>query len=422
MGLPNVLHPFAVPARPAEDYLEIMRGEGCTIWDASGRRYLDGTASLWYCAAGHGRREIIDAICGQLGELEAYHTFARFTNRPEQRLAELITEELQPIPNARVLFTCGGSESIDTAIKLVRAGHKAAGDGGRSVFLSRHYAYHGVMLGGTSAGGLPANRDPFGTLLPDFYQVGRDSLEAMREAVAYYGLERIAAIMAEPVIGAGGVFPPPEGYLQGLRELCEECGALLVFDEVITGFGRLGSWFGSHHYGVTPDVTAFAKAVTSGYQPLGGVVVGPRLREWLEADPSYLLAHGNTYGGHPTCCAAGVANIELMRAEDLPSRAAAAGARLRAGLDGLIGHSGVAEVRGEGLMQAVALNAPLTAGVFTEALLERGVIGRGLPYANSVAFSPPLVISDAEVDELVAATADALDELVALSVRPAPGS
>jgi putrescine---pyruvate transaminase len=411
MALPSVLHPFAVPARPAEDFLEIVRGEGCRVWDASGRSYLDGTASLWYCAAGHGRREIIDAISAQLSELESYHTFARFTNRPEQRLAELIIDELQPIPNARVLFTCGGSESIDTAIKLVRAGHKAAGDGGRSVFLSRHYSYHGVMLGGTSAGGLPANRDPFGTLLPDFYQVGRDSLEAMREAVAYYGPERIAAIMAEPVIGAGGVFPPPEGYLQGLRELCEECGALLVFDEVITGFGRLGSWFGSHHYGVTPDVTAFAKAVTSGYQPLGGVVVGPRLREWLEADPSYLLAHGNTYGGHPTCCAAGVANIELMRAERLPERAAAAGARLRAGLDGLRGHAGVAEVRGEGLMQAVALEEGLTAGAFTEALLARGVIGRGLPYANSVAFSPPLIISDDEVDELVAATAAALDEL-----------
>jgi adenosylmethionine-8-amino-7-oxononanoate aminotransferase len=411
MAVPSVLHPFAVPVRPAEDFLEIVRGEGCRVWDASGRSYLDGTASLWYCAAGHGRREIIDAITAQLGELEAYHTFARFTNRPEQRLAELLTEELQPIPNARVLFTCGGSEAIDSAIKLVRAGHKANGDGGRSVFLSRHYAYHGVMLGGTSAGGLPANRDPFGTLLPDFYQVGRDSLEAMREAVAYYGPERIAAIIAEPVIGAGGVFPPPEGYLTGLRELCEESGALLVFDEVITGFGRLGSWFGSHHYGVTPDVTTFAKAVTSGYLPLGGVVVGPRLREWLEADPSYLLAHGNTYGGHPTCCAAGVANVELMRAEDLAARAAAAGARLRAGLDGLGGHSGVAEVRGEGLMQAIGLNPPLTAGVFTEALLEHGVIGRGLPYANSVAFSPPLIISDEEVDELVAATSAVLDEL-----------
>jgi putrescine---pyruvate transaminase len=411
MTLPRVLHPFAVPARPADQFLEIVRGEGCRVWDAEDRSYLDGTASLWYCAAGHGRREIIDAAAAQLGELEAYHTFARFTNRPEDRLASLLVEELEPIPEARVLFTCGGSEAIDSAIKLVRAGHKAAGDGGRSVFLSRHYAYHGVMLGGTSAGGLPANRDPFGTLLPDFFQVDRDSVDAMRDAVAYYGPERIAAIMAEPVIGAGGVYPPPEGYLQALRELCDECGALLVFDEVITGFGRLGSWFASHHYGVAPDVMTFAKAVTSGYLPLGGVIVGPRLRSWLEDDPSYLLAHGGTYGGHPTCCAAGVANVELMRAEDLPSRAAAAGARLRAGLDRLAGHPGVVEIRGEGLMQAIGLAAPLNQGAFTEALLARGVIGRGLAYANSVAFSPPLIISDEEVDELVAASAAVLDEL-----------
>jgi putrescine---pyruvate transaminase len=410
MSLPPVLHPFAVPARPAEDYLEIVRGEGCRVWDADGRSYLDGTASLWYCAAGHGRREITDAVAKQLGELEAYHTFARFTNRPEQQLAELLLE-LEPIPDARVFFTCGGSEAIDSALKLARAGHKAAGDGGRMVVLSRHYAYHGVMLGGTSAGGLPANRDPFGTLLPDFYQVDRDSLEAMRDAVAYYGPERIAAIVTEPVIGAGGVFPPPEGYLQGLRELCDQSGALLIFDEVITGFGRLGSWFASGHYGVTPDVMTFAKAVTSGYLPLGGVIVGPRLRGWLEADSGYLLAHGNTYAGHTTCCAAGIANLELLRAENLPARAAAAGRRLRAGLDKFAGRSGVADVRGEGLMQAIGLRPPLDPGTFTEALLKRGVIGRSLTYANTVAFSPPLIISDEEVDELIGATEAVLDEL-----------
>ena len=410
MAVPNVLHPFAAPSREADDFLEIVRGEGCRVWDVYGKSYLDGTASLWYCAAGHGRREIIDAVAAQMEKLEAFHTFTRFTNAPEDELAGLLTE-LEPIPDARIFFTCGGSESIDSAIKLARAGHKAAGDGGRMVFLSRHYAYHGVMLGGTSAGGLPANRDPFGTLLPDFFQVDRDSVDAMRDAVAYYGPERIAAIVAEPVIGAGGVFPPTEGYLAGLRRLCDESGALLIFDEVITGFGRLGSWFASHHYGVTPDLMTFAKAVTSGYLPLGGVVVGPRLRGWLEADPSYMLAHGNTYGGHPTCCAAGIANVELMRAEDLPARAAIAGARLRAGLEGLRGRPAVAEVRGEGLVQAIGLVPPLNPGAFTEALLARGVIGRGLPYANTVAYSPPLIISDDEVDELVAASGAVLDEL-----------
>ena len=410
MSVPSVLHPFAVPAKPAEEYLEIVRGDGCRVWDVDGRSYLDGTASLWYCAAGHGRREIAEAVSAQMAELEAFHTFARFTNAPEDRLAELLLS-LDPIPDARVFLTCGGSEAIDSALKLARAGHKAAGDGGRTVVLSRHYAYHGVMLGGTSAGGLPANRDPFGTLLPDFFQVDRDSVDAMRNAVAYHGPERIAAIVAEPVIGAGGVFPPPDGYLQGLREVCDESGALLIFDEVITGFGRLGSWFGSHHYGVTPDMMTFAKAITSGYLPLGGVIVGPKVRGFIEADPGYLLAHGGTYGGHPTCCAAGIANLELMRAEDLPEKAAAAGRRLRAGLDGLLGRPGVAAVRGEGLMQAIGLEAPVTAGAVSEALLARGVIGRALPYANSLAFSPPLIISDEEVDELVAASAAVLDEL-----------
>jgi putrescine---pyruvate transaminase len=410
MTVPQVLHPFAAPAKPAEDFLEIVRGEGCRVWDVYGKSYLDGTASLWYCAAGHGRQEIADAVAEQMARLAAFHTFARFTNAPEDELAGLLLE-LEPIPDARVFLTCGGSEAIDSALKLARAGHKAAGDGGRTVVLSRHYAYHGVMLGGTSAGGLPANRDPFGTLLPDFFQVDRDSVDEMREAVAYHGPERIAAIVAEPVIGAGGVFPPPDGYLAGLREVCDESGALLIFDEVITGFGRLGSWFGTHHYGVTPDMMTFAKAITSGYLPLGGVIVGPKLRGWLEADPGYLLAHGGTYGGHPTCCAAGIANLRLMQAEDLPARAAAAGRRLRAGLDGLAGHAGVVDVRGEGLMQAIGLDASVPAGAFSEALLARGVIGRALPYANSLAFSPPLIISDDEVDELVAASAAVLDEL-----------
>jgi adenosylmethionine-8-amino-7-oxononanoate aminotransferase len=400
MTVPQVLHPFAAPARQSGDFLEIVRGEGCRLWDSDGRVYLDGTASLWYCAAGHGRREIADAVAAQMERVAAYHTFGSFTNTPEERLAAMLIE-LDPIPDARVLFTCTGSEAVDSALKLTRAGHRAAGDAGRTVFLSRHYAYHGVMLGGTSVAGLPANRRPYGPLLGDCYQVQRDSLDAMREAVAYHGPERIAAIITEPVLGAGGVFPPPPGYLQGLRELCDECGALLIFDEVITAFGRLGSWFGSQHFGVTPDLMTFAKAITSGYLPLGGVAVGPRLRGWLEADDDYLLTHGGTYAGHPTCCAAGIANLEILRSEDLPERARHAGNRLRAGLDRLADRPGVAEVRGEGLMQAVALQPPLTPGAMVAALLTRGIIARGLPYANSIAFSPPLVISDGEIDEIV---------------------
>jgi putrescine---pyruvate transaminase len=412
MSVPRALHPFAAPARAADDFLDVVRAEGCRLWDAEGRTYLDGTASLWYCAAGHGRQEIIDAVHAQMSELEAYHTFGRFTNPAAQRLADALME-LEPIAGARVLFTNSGSEAIDSALKLARAGHRANGEAGRTIFLSRHNAYHGVMIGGTSVGGLPSNRTPFGPLLPDTHQVPHDSLQAMRDAVAYHGPERIAAILAEPVIGAGGVFPPAEGYLQGLRDLCDECGALLIFDEVITAFGRLGSWFASHHYAVAPDMMTFAKAVTSGYLPLGGVVVGPRPRQWLEADDAYLLTHGGTYAGHPTCCAAGLANLEILRREQLPERARAAGRRLRDGLEKLRGRDEVAGVRGEGLMQAVALAAPVAAGAVVEALLARGVIARALPYANAVAFSPPLIISDADIDELVDALGAALGDVAA---------
>lgn len=413
MTVPKVLHPFAAPARPANDYLEIVRGEGCRVWDAEGRAYLDGTASLWYCAVGHGRREIADAVNAQMAELAAYGTFGRFTNRPHQRLAELVLE-LEPIPDARVLWTCGGSEAVDTAIKLARASHKAAGEPGRSVILSRHYAYHGVMLGGTSAGGLPSNRDPYEPLFADFFQVARDSVEAMREAIAYHGPERIAAVIAEPVIGAGGVFPPAPGYLKGLRELCDESGALLILDEVITAFGRLGSWFGAHHYDVTPDLMTFAKVITSGYLPLGGVVVGPRVRASLEARDDYMLTHGGTYAGHPTCCAAGIANLQILRSESLPDRARRAGAQLRAGLETLVGREGVNEVRGEGLMLALGLELPVAAGPVSEALLTHGVIGRAIAYANGLAFSPPFIISEAEIDELVEATGAALADVAAL--------
>jgi adenosylmethionine-8-amino-7-oxononanoate aminotransferase len=410
MSVPAVLHPFAVPAREADDFLNIVRAEGSVLWSEDGSRYLDGTASLWYCAAGHGRREIVDAVARQMSELDAYHTFGRFTNPPQEELARQLVA-LGPVPDARILFTQGGSEGVDSALKLARVAHRLAGEGHRTVILGRHFAYHGVMFGGISAGGLPANRTSFGPLLPDVHTVDRDSLQAMRDAVAYHGPDRVAAIIAEPVIGAGGVFPPTEGYLQGLRELCDEVGALLIFDEVINGFGRLGSWFGALHFGVTPDLLIFAKGVTSGYMPLGGVFVGPAVRERLEGDPSFILAHGTTYAGHPSCCAAGLANLEILRREDLPARAGQAGQRLRAGLDTLADRPGVLEIRGEGLMQAIGLEAPLAAPSFAEALLARGLVARAIPYANTVAFSPPLIITDEEIDELVEVAGAALADV-----------
>jgi putrescine aminotransferase len=410
MTIPSVLHPFTATDSPEDSFLEIVRGEGARVFDPDGRSYIDGTASLWYCAVGHGRREIADAVATQMRALSAYHVFARFTNHPQDDLARLIVER-SPLASARVLFTSGGSESVDSAMKIIRAAHRRAGQGQRTVFLSRHDAYHGVMYGGVSVGGIPGNRNDFGPLLPDCYQVERDSLEAMRHAVAYHGPERIAAILTEPVQGAGGVYPPTPGYLQGLRELCEESGALLLFDEVITGFGRLGEWFGAQYFGVTPDVITFAKAVTSGYLPLGGVIVGERVRSSLESEPGWMLRHGTTYSGHPAACAAGIANLAILEREGLLERAAAAGPRLRELLEGLTDRPGVTGVRGEGLMQALELELADDVPLLSEALLRRGVIARALPHASALAFSPPLVISDEELDEIAAALGEALEEL-----------
>jgi putrescine---pyruvate transaminase len=410
MTIPSVLHPFAATDMASDAFLEIVRGDGARVFDKDGRPYIDGTASLWYCAVGHGRDEIADAVGAQMRQLSAYHVFARFTNHPQDELAALIVER-SPIEAARVLFTSGGSESVDSAMKIMRAAHLRAGDARRTVFLSRHDAYHGVMYGGISVGGMPANRSDFGPLLPDCHQVERDSLEAMRQAVAYYGPDRIAAILTEPVQGAGGVYPPPPGYLEGLRELCDECGALLLFDEVITGFGRLGTWFGAEYFGVMPDVITFAKAVTSGYLPLGGVIVGERVRTALEGEQGWMLRHGTTYSGHPAACAAGIANLSIFEREGLLERAAVAGPRLRGLLEGLDDRPGVAGVRGEGLMQALELERAEDTLPLSEALLSRGVIGRALPHASALAFSPPLGISDEELDEIASALAGALEDI-----------
>jgi len=413
-AVPSILHAFAATTRPAEGFVEIVRGQGSIVWDADGRDYVDGTASLWYCNVGHGRTEIADAVARQMAQLASYHTFQPFTNRPAEEFVERLLPH-SPLPDGRVFLAAGGSEAVDSAIKLSRVAHYIAGQGQRVVILSRKPSYHGVTYGGLSLTGLPLNRAGFGPLLPETYQTTHDSLAEMREAVAYHSPDRIAAIVAEPVIGAGGLYPPAPGYLEGLRELCDECGAFLVFDEVITGFGRLGTWFGAQHFGVTPDLITFAKGATSGYLPLGGVIVGARACAQLESDERFYLRHGNTYAGHPTCCAAGIANLEIIEREQLPDRAAETGRKLRAGLETLRGHPLVADVRGVGMMQALALAEGADAMDMQAALLTHGVIGRALPAARAVAFSPPLVLEDAELDRIVSACGEALTGMLARS-------
>ncbi|MEZ5170824.1 MAG: aminotransferase class III-fold pyridoxal phosphate-dependent enzyme [Acidimicrobiia bacterium] len=400
---PAFLHPFASPA--SDDYTTIVRGEGAVVFDADGNRYVDALASLWYCGVGHGRQEMIAAITAQLEALEAFHTFERYTNEP----AETLTNELAslaPLPGARVFLADSGSEAVDSAIKLARLAHFLGGDEDRTLIVSRQHAYHGVTLGGTSAQGLPANREGFGELLPRV-EVEHDDLDHVERVMAERGGE-VSIVLAEPVIGAGGVRPPEPGYLEGLRALCDEHGALLCFDEVICAFGRLGRWWGAERYGVVPDLVTFAKGVTSGYIPLGGVLVGRKVRERLEADPGYVLRHGHTYSGHPVACAAGVAAIDILRSDGLLERAVTVGERLVAGLTSLVDGERILSVRGEGALRAVELAAHVPVAAVRDAMRERGVISRAIP-PSTIAFCPPLVIGDDDLDLCVEVLGDAIE-------------
>lgn len=396
MAPPAFLHPFAKPA--AENFITIVRGEGARVFDRGGNSYIDALASLWYCNVGHGRREIADAVTAQMAELACFHTFDRFTNQPAEDLAELLAS-MAPMPDARVFFTNSGSEAVDSAIKLVRLAHARAGHPERTIVVGRQQAYHGVTYGGVSMQGLPLNKEGFGPLLGDTRHVAHDDLDELREVLEQEG-DRVAAVMAEPVIGAGGVIPPQLGYLEGVRKLCDEYGVFLVLDEVICGFGRLGTAWGAQRYDVVPDAVTFAKAVTSGYLPLGGVLVGGAIREPLEGDADFILRHGHTYSGHPTACAAALANIELLTRENLYARADVIADRLGGGLEGLVANGTLKEARGVGGIWAAVLPQHAVLAEVRDRMLADGVIARPLG-TDTVAFCPPLVISDDDMDRCV---------------------
>jgi adenosylmethionine-8-amino-7-oxononanoate aminotransferase len=265
--------------------------------------------------------------------------------------------------------------------------------------------YHGTAYGGTSAQGIAPNREHFGPFVDAVVQVPADDVEALSVLMAERG-DEVAAVIVEVVQGAGGVHPAHEGYIQAVRTMCDRVGALLIFDEVITGFGRLGSWFGAHHIGVTPDMATFAKGVTSGYVPLGGVFVGPAVSAALATDPSFFLRHGFTYSGHPTACAAGLKNLEIIRREGLVERGKHIGQRLGQGLNALAADGIIAEVRGVGGMWAAGLGDRPAMPVRDRMLDDHHVVVRALP--DSLIFCPPLVITDEQIDRLIDATASAL--------------
>jgi adenosylmethionine-8-amino-7-oxononanoate aminotransferase len=395
--VPTQLHPFAKPAAPADHFVTVVRGEGALVFDADGNEYVDGMASLWFANVGYGRSEVVDAITEQARTLHAYHCFDPFTNGPADALAERLAG-LAPVEDPRVFFTSSGSESVDSAIKLARAAHIRSGHPERTLIVSRSAGYHGVTFGGTSAQGIPDNREGWGPLVEDIFSVPGDDIEAMATLFAERG-EQVAAVITEPLQGAGGVFPPPEGYLTQLRRLCDDHGAFMIVDEVICAFGRLGRWFGCEHYDVRPDLITFAKGVTSGYVPLGGVIVGGPVHTALEADPDFILRHGHTYSGHATAAAAALANLDVLDGEGLLDRALAVGSRLSDGLRSLQADGLVTQVRGEGAVWAVELPEGRPAPAARDALLGEGVIVR--PLGTALAMCPPLVITDEQVDRIV---------------------
>ena len=396
-----LLHPFSPPAMPEGDFIEIVRGEGSLVFDSDGREYVDAMANLWLCQVGHGRTEIIDAVTAQMRQIEAYNTFAPFTNGPASRVAEMIAER-SPHPDGRVFLGCSGSEAVDTALKIARLVQQRRGQEGRQVIVKRTNGYHGTNFGGTSAQGIAPNREGWGDLVPHFLEVPHDDLEAAASLFAEHG-DRIAAVLTEPLQGAGGVFPPADGYLEGLRRLCDDNGALLIFDEVICGFGRTGHWFGAQAFGVTPDLITFAKGVTSGYLPLSGVILSRHVCEELE-EPGFLLRTGYTYSGHQASCAAGIANLELMTSEGLDTRANHVGDRLQEGLRALEADGLIESWRGMGAVYAAELGRD-SIPVRNE-ILANGVIVR--PIGTCLAICPPLVITDDEVGRIIDATEAAL--------------
>jgi adenosylmethionine-8-amino-7-oxononanoate aminotransferase len=415
----------------------LVRGEGCELWDEDGRRYLDALSSLFCVNVGHGRVELADAAAAQAREL-AYATTWDTAHPRAIELAERIAG-LAPGDLNRVFFTSGGSESVESALKLARSFHHARGEPSRVKVVARELAYHGTTFGALSATGLPSVRAPFEPLMPggchvphtDLYRTGRDrdplwAADAIEERIAFEDPTTVAAVILEPVQNSAGSITPPEGYFERVREICDEHGLLLVADEVITGFGRVGDWFGTTRYGIEPDMMTVAKGITSAYAPLGAVIASERTIEPFFSEPRAAFTHGITFGGHPLSCAIALANLAVFEREDLVGRVQRHQDEFRERCDVLLEeHPMVGDVRGDGYFYSLELVKDKdTKETFTPAerdeliktfLLPRtrelGVYMRFDDRGETCAqFAPPLVAGPEEFDEMVGVLRQVLDE------------
>jgi putrescine aminotransferase len=388
----------------------IVRGEGAYIWTEDGHRLLDLPASLWYCNVGHGRRRIAEAVAEQMSKIEAYSTFQRYATPPALELAARVAA-MAPVDDARVCLTSGGSDSVELAGKLVRRYWDVMGRPDKRIIVTRREGYHGLHGIGTSIAGIDVNREGYGELIRETARIDNDNPESLQALIHERGADTIGAVFCEPVIGTGGVFYPKPGYLQSIQALCREHDILFVADEVITGFGRTGEMFACERYDLRPDMLLVAKGISSGYLPLGAVIVAHRLWEPFWADDSELtFRHGLTYAGHATACAAALANLDILEEEELVGRVAMLEGSVEAALRPLESHPLVREVRaGVGLLAAVELHDRAAAAEVAELMVDNGVLGRQLN-DGAIHISPPFVITEHELAVVAEVIADALDQ------------
>ncbi|MFI5608878.1 aspartate aminotransferase family protein [Amycolatopsis sp. NPDC051903] len=411
-------HPFADMGAVDGDRFVITRGKGSYVWDDGGRRYFDATASLWYANFGHGRPEITKAVTAQLEKLDSYNLFGYYANEPALELATRLAD-LAPFDDGKIFLGSGGGDVVDTAVKIARAHFVHTGQPDKVHVIGRTQGYHGTHGFGTAVGGIPVNAEGFGPMASGFSHVAYDSAEALEAEILRVGADRVAAFFCEPVIGAGGVLLPPEGYIEAAVEVCHRHGVLFVADCVIAAFGRLGTWFGIDRWTVRPDMITTAKGITGGTIPLAALLVSPEVAApFFTGSPGApVLRHGPTYSGHPVACAASLATLDIYEKDGLIPRGRELEKPLADALSGAVGHPAVREVRaGLGFLAAVELGADVLAadpgapGKLQRLMRDEGVLVR--PVGKGIVVSPPLVAGDAELDLLGEAVVKALGKLV----------
>ncbi|WP_415041238.1 aspartate aminotransferase family protein [Gordonia sp. (in: high G+C Gram-positive bacteria)] len=389
----------------------ITKGEGVTVHDADGNTYLDATAGLWFTNVGHGRTEIADAVAKQLSTIAHYSNFGDFASDTTIELAERLAAKA-PVPGSKVMFTSGGSDAVETAVKLARRYWVEQGRASKRIVVGRSKAYHGMHVAGTSLAGIPPNREGYGeAFMTDTETVDWDDAKSLLGLIERVGADNIAAFFAEPIIGAGGVYLPPDGYLREVRDICRDHDVLFVADEVVTGYGRIGGdWFASGRFDLAPDMITSAKGLTSGYVPMGAMIAAPHIAEPFFAGGVW-WRHGYTYGGHAGAAAAALANFDILERENLVAEAKRLEGDLAAAFSPLVELDAVDEVRtGLGAVTAVQLADPAKAPAAVAELRKAGVVTRAAGQ-GALQVSPAFVMTTEQVQDMARRFGGALEQL-----------